>query len=320
MINDLHPRGFASFSDFQTLSKYADTSIMNQIKDYAFYLQYERQLSTLSIEAYISDLEHFFNFIHPKSAQELTREDIFDYIVSLHEAGQNPRSIARHLSALKGFFQYLQRTGELEDNPADLIDSPRYDKALPHYLSIKQVEAMLKCETEEYQDLRDSCIIECLYSLGLRVSELCHLKLGDFVLESGVVRVIGKGNKERVVPLGKTALQRLRAYLPLRREVLNGHPPVNEIFLSRRGEPLSRVSIWSIVKKRARQAHISLEISPHTLRHSFATHLVSAGADLRAVQEMLGHSDISTTQIYTHVANSLLRDTHSRFHPLEKKD
>lgn len=309
----------ASFSPVQALTDTADICIMEFLNDFEYFLRYERKLSELSITAYLSDIRDFFTR-SGRPADAVSSEDIFDYIIELHGCGQSSRSIARHISSLRGYFQYLQYSSTREDNPADLINTPRYDKKLPQYLSLEEVESLLLCGGDSFQDSRDRCIIECLYSMGLRVSELCHMRLGDILLESGLIRVIGKGNKERVIPLGERALSLLHAYLPLRKEVLARNRVVNEVFLSRRGLPLSRVSVWSIVKKCARQAGIDREISPHTLRHSFATHLVSAGADLRAVQEMLGHSDITTTQIYTHVANSLLQSTHRRFHPLEKDD
>ncbi len=291
---------------------------MEIIQDYLFYLEYERQLSANSRSAYLHDLTEFQEYISPAALTDINREALFEFIVSQHEAGISPRTIARKISALKGLYQYLVRTEKTDLNPVDFIDSPQYLQALPHFLSLEEVEALLEKHSEDFFEYRDSCIIELLYSLGLRVSELCNLKLGDIYLDTGVVRVIGKGNKERVIPIGQSALSRIRAYLPYRKEVLSGLKSVNQLILSHRGQALSRVSIWSIIKKRALLCGITKDISPHTLRHSFATHLVAAGADLRAVQEMLGHSDISTTQIYTHVGNRLMQESHQKYHPLEK--
>jgi len=288
---------------------------MEKINDYLFYLKFERRMSKNTVESYGRDLIYWQNFLSDRKLEEVSRDDLFDFVVSLHEEGLSNRTVARMLSAIKGFYRYLQRLELIEDNPADFVDSPQYLHKLPDVLSLEEVEALLNSADENAQDKRDSCIIEFLYSCGLRVSELCALKLGDLSREARVIRVFGKGAKERLVPVGEQALRRLREYLPVRAECLSGKTDNNAVFLSRLGRPLSRVSIWSIVKKRAQKAGIQKKISPHSLRHSFATHLLNNGASIRSVQEMLGHADISTTEIYTHVSAKLLIDTHNRYHP-----
>ena len=276
-------------------------------------------MSANTVENYARDLKKWSEFLGDIVPEEAGRDNLFDFIVYLHENGMSNRSISRILSAVKGFYRHLQRLEIVKDNPADFIDSPQYLQKLPEVLSIDEIEAMINADDKRPQAKRDSCIIEFLYSCGLRVSELCSLKIGDISRETGVIRVFGKGSKERLVPIGEQAMRRLRDYLPLRKEWISDKKE-NAIFVSRRGKALSRVSVWSIIKERAQKAGINKNISPHSLRHSFATHLLNNGASIRSVQEMLGHADISTTEIYTHVSDKLLIDTHSRYHPLGQKN
>jgi len=289
------------------------------IQDYKIYLSYEKKLSQNTILSYTQDLEEYAFFLKDLPIEKSSRENILDFIIYLHEKNNSNRSIARKLSSLKSFFIYLMKTERIEENPIDFIDSPQYLKKLPQYLTLQEVEAMINQENNSPSDIRDSCIIELLYSCGLRVSELCGLKTGDISFENRLVRVFGKGGKERIVPVGESAINLLKKYLPYRIEMSHRKKSTDYLFISRLGKHISRISVWSIIKKRALIAGIKKEVTPHTLRHSFATHLISNGADLRSVQEMLGHSDISTTQIYTHVSSELLKETHEKYHPLEKE-
>ncbi|MCX7883382.1 MAG: site-specific tyrosine recombinase XerD [Brevinematales bacterium] len=286
------------------------------------YLRYERQLSENSIEAYLRDVGDLLAFLENEQKEifSLSYEDLMEFVISLYEKGLGARSVARKISGLKGFFLFLLRMEWIQHNPLELLDTPHYLKKLPSYLTVEEIEAMIQPAEESFQEIRDSCAIEFLYSCGLRVSELCGLSFHHILRDERLIRVIGKGNKERLVPLGKRAMEWLDRYLPYRAALLAGKKNRDEVFLSRLGKPLSRVSVWSIVKARARRAQISLNISPHTLRHSFATHLVTQGADLRGVQELLGHADISTTQIYTHVSPSYLKQEHETYHPLEQNN
>ncbi|MFN4217090.1 MAG: tyrosine recombinase, partial [Brevinematales bacterium] len=286
------------------------------------YLRYERQLSDHSIEAYIGDVGDFLSFLGQEKQDLLSLgyEGMMEFVISLYEKGLTARSVARKISALRVFFLFLLRMEWIDKNPLDLLESPRYMKKLPSYLTVEEIEAMILPAEENFQEVRDSCIIEFLYSCGLRVSELCHLSLHDILRDEKLVRVVGKGNKERLVPIGKRAMEWFLRYLPYRAALLVGKRSRDEVFLSRLCRPLSRVSVWGIVKARARRAGVDKEISPHTLRHSFATHLVMEGADLRGVQELLGHADISTTQVYTHVSSSYLKREHETYHPLEQRE
>ncbi len=287
--------------------------------DFEMYLAYEKKLSGNTIDAYRRDIREFMAFCGKTAGTEDYREaDIIEYIIHLNEEGISNRSIARKISSLKSYFIFLLKTEQIGENPIANIESPQYMKKLPHYLTLEEVESMIANSSETPKDIRDSCILELLYSSGLRVSELCSLRTGDISFENRIIRVFGKGGKERLVPVGVKALSSLRKYLLYRKELSGKRSLPDQIFISRLGKKLTRISVWSIVKKRACVAMIEKDITPHTLRHSFATHLLTNGADLRIVQEMLGHSDISTTQIYTHVSPELLKNTHKKYHPLER--
>jgi integrase/recombinase XerD len=294
---------------------------MTNIEDFQIYLSYEKHLSKNSIMAYVNDMKEFAEFLGTeRKVERAGKEDVLDFIIGLNEKQVSNRSIARKLSSLKSYYLFLLKLEKIEESPMELIDSPQYLKKLPNYLSIKEVESMLRVEKESPREVRDSCIVEMLYSCGLRVSELCDIKPGEISFENRVIRVFGKGKKERVVPIGERALAAVKKYLSYRLELSNRKKPSDFLFISRLGKRLSRVSVWSIVKRLAKREGIEKEITPHTLRHSFATHLISDGADLRAVQEMLGHSDITTTQIYTHVSSELLKSTHKKYHPMERDE
>jgi integrase/recombinase XerD len=295
---------------------------MNYFEDFFSHLRFERRLSGNSVDAYRDDLDDLKQFLEPgEDITRLKRERLFDFVVSLHERGLTNRTVARRISCIRGFYRYLDKLGVIGENPAALLDSPQYLKSLPEFLTVGEVEAMIGPVPDgadgDWQDIRNSCMIEMLYSCGMRVSELCGLRNTDLNFERGFVRVFGKGSKERLVPMGERAMGWLKRYLAYRGIVMDGRKRIDNVFVSRTGKPLSRVTVWSVVKERAAEAGIMKDISPHTLRHSFATHLVNEGADLRAVQEMLGHSDISTTQIYTHITSSVMKSAHSAYHPLE---
>lgn len=290
------------------------------IRAFEYAMAYMRKLSVNSIEAYTADLQEFNLFLTEREELDYKeRESVLEYLLSMHERGLSNRSISRKLSSLRAFYLELLKGGRIVNNPIDTIESPRYLQKLPHYLSVQEVEDLVRPRDESPPEIRDSCILELLYSSGLRVSELCCLRTTDISFENGLLLVFGKGSKERLVPFGSAALGILKSYLSVRSEFLGRRKESGILFLSRLGKGLTRVTVWSIVKKRAARAGITKELSPHTLRHSFATHMVNAGADLRAVQEMLGHSDISTTQIYTHVSPQVMIDTHKQYHPLENK-
>ncbi len=298
----------------------SNRGIMNYVEDFEIYLSYEKHLSKNSILAYKADITEFFLFLgRDVNPEKISRDDLLEFIINLNENQISNRSISRKISSLKSFFIYLLKLEKITENPVELIDSPQYLKKLPNYLSLEEVETMINLEGNSPSGIRDSCIIELMYSSGLRVSELCGVKIGDISFENRVIRVFGKGSKERIIPIGTAALERVKKYLIYRKEFTGRAFSSDYLILSRLGKKISRVSVWSIIKKRARSAGIIKDITPHTLRHSFATHLINGGADLRAVQEMLGHSDISTTQIYTHVSSELLKETHRKFHPLESE-
>ncbi len=286
------------------------------------YLKYEKKLEENSIYAYYSDVKEFFSFLdNSKEIDEIDHNDILDFVINLHEKNNNNRSIARKISGLKNYFVFLLKIEYIENNPISDFERPNYEKKLPEFLTLQEVEQLVKIENFDRPDeVRDSCIIEFLYSCGLRASELSNLKISDLSFEMNVLNVVGKGDKQRLVPVGNIAMELLNIYLKNSRvRIAKRYNSTDYIFISKLGKKLSRVSIWEIVKKRALKRGITKNIYPHTLRHSFATHLLSNGADIRVVQELLGHSSISTTEIYTHVTSELLKKEHEKFHPLEKE-
>ena len=271
---------------------------MKELQDYRTYLRIERAMSPNTVASYVSDVEKFFEGTG-LTPEEVSPGSIMDYLAS--RKGLSKRSQARALSALRSFFGWYVLEGEMTDNPCDLVDAPKLGRYLPEVLSIKEVEAVLdSVDTSTSQGLRDKAILEVLYGCGLRVSEAADLKIRCLHLNEGFIRVIGKGDKERVVPVGDMAVDAVNAYMAARPK---GADDASDeyLFLSRFGRPLTRQSIFKMIKKQALIAGLRKEISPHTFRHSFATHLVENGADLLAVQEMLGHENVTTTEIYTHV-------------------
>jgi integrase/recombinase XerD len=290
------------------------------IGPFLHYLMAECGVSPHTLAAYRSDLMHFLRWRKTKAPGplgELSVGALSGYVQSLHESGLAPRSICRHIASLSTFFRFLVFEGKLSDNVVKLLVAPAVWDRLPTVLGPIAVDRLLGTPSAETRlGRRDRAALEILYATGCRASEVVGLRPADLDLTGGLARCLGKGNKERWVPLGSRAVAALAAYLASDRRVLVVRNPETEtVLVSKSGKPLSRIGLWRIVKKHAKAAGLKGDVSPHTLRHSFATHLLAGGADLRAVQEMLGHASISTTQIYTRVELSRLREVHAQFHP-----
>jgi len=283
------------------------------------HLRVEKGLAVNTIEAYGRDVRRFVDFALVKGLtepKEVTRSIIMNQMLILSQNGVGARSRARSLSALKHFFNFLLKEGLIERNPAADLEAPRLGKALPQALSLAEVDLLMAAPGADTPGgLRDKAMLEVLYATGLRVSELIALPTGQVNLEAGYLRTMGKGSKERLVPLGDMAKSWVRRYLEDGRGLFLNRTSSPYLFLSRRGTKMSRQYFWRKIKDYARTAGIRKKISPHTLRHSFATHLLERGADLRSVQMMLGHADISTTEIYTHVTRERLKKIHQTYHP-----
>jgi integrase/recombinase XerD len=286
---------------------------------YLNYLRIEKGLSKKTIESYSADIARYLNFLKTekvKNIRDAGTPFILKYLIVLREEGLSARSRARHLVTLRGLYRFLSKEGILEHDAARLVDLPRIGLKLPDVMSIKEVEQLIDIpDTGKATGLRDSSMLELLYAAGLRVSELVNLKLQDVNTEAGFIRILGKGSKERVVPIGLYAKQKIDAYVKTARPLLLKHHTSRYLFIARAGKPMTRQAFWKLLKRYALQGGIKKNITPHSLRHSFASHLLEGGADLRAVQEMLGHADISTTQIYTHITREHLRKIHEKFHP-----
>lgn len=290
-------------------------------KGFKAYLQLERSLSANSIEAYLRDIEKLIQFLALKNItlgpEEITLNTLREFLRWITELGMMPTSQARIISGIKSFYAYLIMEDLIKKNPAELMEAPKTKRKLPDVLSVTEIDNMIAAIDQSKPDgMRNRAILETMFSCGLRVSETVGLKLSEISREEEYVKVIGKGNKERLVPISQTAIKAIDLYVNHVRVHLNIKTGSNDIvFLNKRGTHLSRVMIFYIIKKLAKSAHITKVISPHTFRHSFATSLVEAGADLRAVQQMLGHESITTTEIYTHLDREYLRDVITQFHP-----
>jgi len=286
---------------------------------FLIYLRSECHLAENTIAAYGRDLVHLKHWLRGRSPAELAIGDLTDYMSWLKEQGLAASSISRHIVSLRMFFKFLQLESAIEDNPAELLTTPKMWTRVPHVLSIRQIDRFLQApEPRDPLWKRDRAILELMYATGCRVSEICDMLLANVHLNDGYCLAEGKGSKQRMVPLGERAIDAIRSYLDEERPLLCGrstqeHSPW--LILSRTGQRLRREAIWELVKRYAARAGISEEATPHTLRHSFATHLLAGGADLRMIQEMLGHASIQTTQIYTQVENSKLKRIHQQFHP-----
>lgn len=281
------------------------------------YLAVEKGLARNSLSAYQTDLRHFGHWLNDQKIafESVERIHIVKYFQAIRGAGISARSVARALAAIRGMFRFLVSERHLKLDPTENLENPKLWTTLPKSLQPHEVEALLKAPDKSTSDgLRDIAMLELLYATGLRVSELIHVKIDDLVMDAGFLRTIGKGSKERIVPFGDTAKDAILEYLAKGRpELAKDADPY--LFLSRLGRPMTRQSFWMKITRYAREAGIATHISPHMLRHSFATHLLENGADLRSVQMMLGHSDISTTQIYTHVSRARLQKMYETYHP-----
>ncbi len=286
------------------------------------HLSIEAGLSSNTIESYRRDLERYIKFLSEKkvdSVEKITEEHITNLIVLLSRLGLAANSIARNLSSIRRFHKFLVREGYSDFDPAASLESPKLWRKLPTVLDIEEMKKLLSKPTEENPlSLRDKAILEFLYATGVRISELINIKRKNFMPEVELVRVIGKGQKERIIPIGKEAVRSVEKYLQEARPQLAKRDSEDVLFLNRRGGSFSRMGLWKILRKYVIQAGIKKKVTPHTIRHSFATHLLEGGADLRAVQEMLGHADISTTQIYTHLDREYLKQEHRDHHPRSK--
>jgi len=279
----------------------------------------ERGLSKNTLMAYQTDLKQLSSWLKSRNIALMQAQvtELQEFLKYRHQQGINPRSVSRALSSLRRFYRFCLREDLCEEDPTALLESPKLGRSLPRSLSEVEVETLLLApDIETSLGLRDRAMLELLYATGLRVSELINLSLQMLNLKVGVVRTIGKGRKERLVPMGEDAMEWLERYLEIARpELLKGHGQTEAVFVTRRGAAMTRQTFWYAIKRYAKESSINSAISPHTLRHAFATHLLNHGADLRVVQMLLGHSDISTTQIYTHIAQSRLQSLHARHHP-----
>lgn len=298
---------------------FAKVSLDHHVDQYITYLIIEKGLSKKTIESYTHDLARYIQYLQNSGVREISDSDtaaILKHLIALRNDGLEAKSRARHLVTIRGFYRFLFDEKILTHDPARVVDMPKSSLRLPNVLSFEEVKQLLDTpDTTKPAGVRDSAMIELMYAAGLRVSELIYLHLIHINTEVGFVRVFGKGSKERVVPIGLYAKEKIALYLnAARKQLLKAHTS-HFLFVGRRGNPLTRQGFWKLLKRYALQTGIDKKITPHSLRHSFATHLLEGGADLRAVQTMLGHTDISTTQIYTHVAREHLKKIHEQYHP-----
>ncbi|WP_088007916.1 site-specific tyrosine recombinase XerD [Indiicoccus explosivorum] len=291
------------------------------LADYLHFLRVERQLAQNTLTSYERDLKSYLHYLQEveqlQSLNQTERVHILNYLKHLREGSRSSRTAARHISSIRSFHQFALRERVTDRDPTVHLEMPQMEKKLPNVLSVEEVDVLLGSpDTSKPSGIRDQAILELLYASGMRVSECMDLDAEDVHLAMGFVKCTGKGGKERIIPLGQTALRACRAYLEEARfELLKPDKKTDALFISQRGSRLTRQGFWKLLKHYAQKSGIQKELTPHTLRHSFATHLIENGADLRAVQEMLGHADISTTQIYTHVSKTRLKDVYTKHHP-----
>ena len=291
---------------------------MNYLNDYYIFLKTEKKLGDATIESYKLDLNSFKDTIN-KDLNKITTDDILDYLSKLRKE-LNPRSVNRHISALKGFYTYMVEEKIITTSPLENISVLKTEKSLPKYLTINEVDQLLNFPLNTAFDYRNKAMLEVMYATGLRVSELVNLEYSNVDLYNSVIRVKGKGKKERIVPIGETASYYLKKYVEEYRNQLIIKEKYNELFLNNHGKPISRNGFNFILENIRVKTKIEKELTPHVLRHSFATHLLEGGADVRIIQEMLGHENISTTNIYTHVVDEILRENYDIYHPRAKKE
>jgi integrase/recombinase XerD len=290
-----------------------------QLDEYLSHLQFERRLSDHTLESYARDLAELGRFAagHRRPMESLTRSDLEAFVRTLMGEGRSPRSVARVVASMRGFYRFLALHGHIAASPAVDLQPPKAWQVLPKFLSAEDVDRLLNApDVSTPRGLRDRALIEILYATGLRVSELVHLRPGDLHLDAGYLTTLGKGRKQRLIPVGDEAARWVRRYLQEGRPALLGRRTSPRLFVNARGgQGITRVGFWKILKAYGAPLGLARQISPHVLRHSFATHLLERGADLRAIQMMLGHTDLSTTQIYTHILDARMRALYDRFHP-----
>ena len=295
--------------------------MVQYIQEYMTMLKVERTLAKNTLESYQRDLNQYHSFLKDdlkiKSIRNVTLGHIRTYVRHLSDKSMAANSVKRAISTIRTYHNFLLAEGKMKDNPAQLLDTPKIPQKLPNILTIEEIDTILNIiPNDKPMAIRDLAIFEMMYSCGLRVTELCDIKTTDILWDSDIIRVNGKGNKQRFVPFGPIARDNLKNYLNHKRPSLaNKNHNVVELFLSQNGRKLTRMMIWILLKKWTDASNLQKKVSPHTLRHSFATHLLEGGADLRSVQEMLGHADISTTQVYTHLDKEHLKEVHRTFHP-----
>ncbi|MBR4559092.1 MAG: tyrosine recombinase [Fibrobacter sp.] len=289
----------------------------NRMDTYLAFLGVERNLSPATIQSYQEDLRHFVGWLDDNGIdlKELTPEKLDEFLtLTAGLEDYSPTSIARHFSSLRGFLKYMQSQGEYDFSTESMLERPKLGHYLPEYLTREEVDSVFESAAKGKNPLRDTALIELMYSAGLRISEALGIKLSQLDLDNEWLTPIGKGNKQRLVPLGSKAKENLKNWIELGRPLT--HPTTDNIILNARGKPMSRMGAWKIVQQHT--MHLTKQVSPHTFRHSFATHCLEAGMDLRVLQELLGHADISTTQIYTHIDKEFIKQEHRQFHPREK--
>ncbi len=290
------------------------------LEDYIHFLKVERQLSANTTTSYRRDLEEYLNFLQISGHEvidDVDRQVILSHLQALKDSGKSSRTISRHISSIRSFHQFMLREKVASQDPTVHLELPKLEQKLPRVLSMQEVEQLIAApDDSKPQGIRDEALLEILYGTGMRVSELIGLDMDDIHLSMGFVRVFGKGGKERIIPLGGRAIQSCKRYINEARPIfIEKLKSADALFVNMRGARLTRQGCWKLLKAHASFAGIEKELTPHILRHSFATHLIENGADLRAVQEMLGHADISTTQIYTHVSRTRLKEVYVQFHP-----
>ena len=285
-----------------------------EIENFIEYLIIEKKYSKNTVTSYERDLKKFQKIMDNKKINNISKKDIQNYLNELNK-NQSSRSISRNISTLKSFYKYLKINKKITINPMDQINNPKTKKTLPKVLSEEEINNLLDIKLKTNFDYRNKAMLELMYSSGLRVSELINLNLNDIDLDNDTVKIFGKGSKERIIPLNDYAKEALKEYITVHRKELFKHGENNYLFLNNHGNKMTRQGFFKILQKLAREKNIKTELSPHTLRHSFATHLLKYGADLRSIQELLGHSDISSTQIYTHITNEKLEKNYKEYHP-----
>ena len=295
-----------------------------EIEDYENYLMFERRMAKNTTSSYIRDLEHYATYLEEERkvyrVDDITKQDIETYLEYLNKNNYTTTSLARKLTAIKNFHKFLLAVNRLPNDVAITLERPKLRKSLPNVLTVDEVDKLLNINTITPFDYRNKAMLELLYGTGLRISEMLDLKLTDVDFENCVVRCFGKGSKERIVPIGEYIIDSLTNYLTYgRNQLLNKKKVSDYLFLNSRGDRISRFSFFKILKKLLREKDIKKDVSPHSLRHSFATHMLENGADLRSIQELLGHSDIATTRIYTHITNKKIVNDYIEYHPRSKK-